>query len=131
MPIDEEHPHKTVIVKWKTESEMLTEINDYLQLVKEEASSIEVAQNLIKKLVANPVERYANEFRYLQAFIKGYSVHRDHLGSEINIDLEELSNYVAVEETSCFVASIDVYFEKELRSLIRQAETLLTADIRN
>lgn len=111
LPIDEEHPHKTVIVKWKTESEMLTEINDYLQLVKEEASSIEVAQNLIKKLVANPVERYANEFRYLQAFIKGYSVHRDHLGSEINIDLEELSNYVAVEETSCFVASIDVYFD--------------------
>ncbi|WP_312096756.1 dynamin family protein [Niallia sp.] len=111
LPIDEEHPHQTVIVKWKTEAEILTELNDYLQLVKEEASSLEAAQKLIKKLVANPMERYANEFRYLQAFIKGLPIHQNRLGSEINISMEELSNYVAVEETSCFVASIDVYFD--------------------
>lgn len=111
LPIDEQHPHKTVIVKWKTEKDMLTEINDYLQLIKEEASSLDVAEKLIKKLVANPVERYANEFRYLQAFLKGFPIHRNVLGSEINISLEKLSEYVAVEDTSCFVASIDVYFD--------------------
>lgn len=111
LPIDDEHPHKTVIVKWKSESEMLREINDYLQLVKEEASSLEAAQKIINTLAANPMERYANEFRYLQAFLKGYSDHRHYLGSEINIELEELANYVAIEETSCFVASIDVYFD--------------------
>lgn len=122
LPIDKDHPHKTVIVKWKTESEMLTEINDYLQLVKEEASTLESAQNLIKKLAAKPVERYANEFRYLQAFVKGYSAHRDQLGSEINVGLEALSNFVAVEETSCFVASIDVYFDC---SITRKGITLV------
>lgn len=136
LPIDEDHPHKMVIVKWKTESEMLTEINDYLQLVKEEASTLESAQYLIKKLAAKPVERYANEFRYLQAFVKGYSAHRDHLGREINVGLEDLSNYVAVEETSCFVASIDVYFDciitrKGITLVDTPGETLLTADIRN
>lgn len=111
LPIDDQHPHQTVIVKWKTEKEMLTEINDYLQLIKEKASSLEVAEKLIKKLVANPVERYANEFRYLQAFLKGLPIHRQSLGREINISLEKLSEYVAVEETSCFVESIDVYFD--------------------
>ncbi|MGI8350600.1 dynamin family protein [Niallia circulans] len=114
LPIDEEHPHKTVIVKWKSESEMLREINDYLQLVKEEANSLEAAQKIINTLAANPMERYANEFRYLQAFLKGYSDHRHYLGSETNIELEELSNYVAIEETSCFVASIDVYFDCQI-----------------
>ena len=111
LPVDSSHPNKSVIVKWKTETEMLREINDYLQLIKKEAQTLEEAQNIIKNSKNNPIDRYENEFRYLDAFLTGYSMNKKFLGSEMDSNLEHLSDYVSVEETSCFVSSIDVYFD--------------------
>ncbi|KAB7672979.1 dynamin family protein [Bacillus sp. B1-b2] len=122
LPVDIDHPNKTVVINWKSEEEMLHEINDYLQLIKKKAVTLEEAIQIIQTSEQQPIEKYANEFRYLQAFSAGYSINGKSLGTERTVSLEKLADYVSVEQTSCFIASIDVYYDC---SLTRKGITLI------
>lgn len=51
---------------------------------------------------------------FIAAFQKGYPVYRDTLGSTLNVEREEFVRFVAEEDRSCFVESIDFYFDCEL-----------------
>ncbi|MFS0576329.1 dynamin family protein [Sporosarcina sp. 179-K 3D1 HS] len=51
---------------------------------------------------------------FISAFQKGYPVYRDVLGSTVNVEREEFVRFVAEEDRSCFVESIDFYFDCEL-----------------
>jgi predicted GTPase len=51
---------------------------------------------------------------FITAFKKGYSVYRQALGTIINVEREEFVKFVAEEDRSCFVESIDFYYDCEL-----------------
>ncbi|WP_252503403.1 dynamin family protein [Sporosarcina sp. Marseille-Q4943] len=59
---------------------------------------------------------------FIRAFETGYPVYRDKLGSVINVDQTEFTRFVAEEERSCFVDSIDLYIDCPLT---RQGITLV------
>ncbi len=51
---------------------------------------------------------------FISAFKTGYPLYAEQLGSTITVEKDEFTKYVAEEQRSCFVASIDFYFDCEL-----------------
>ncbi len=51
---------------------------------------------------------------FITAFKKGYPVYQPALGSVIRVERDEFVKFVAEEERSCFVESIDFYYDCEL-----------------
>ena len=51
---------------------------------------------------------------FISAFQKGYPVYRDALGTIIKAERDEFVKFVAEEDRSCFVESIDFYYDCEL-----------------
>ena len=48
---------------------------------------------------------------FISAFQKGYPVYREALGTVIKVDRDEFVKFVAEEDRSCFVESIDFYYD--------------------
>lgn len=114
-PIDAEHPHETVIAKVKTAANMLADINCALKLFSLQASDLTDAILKIKTLLMNPTpEQTALEktsLSFLQAFVQGYNFFADLLGTSLKININEFSDYVALEEKSCFIEWLDLYYD--------------------
>lgn len=51
---------------------------------------------------------------FITAFKKGYSIYKDELGAIIKAERDEFVKFVAQEDRSCFVESIDFYYDCEL-----------------
>ena len=51
---------------------------------------------------------------FITAFQKGYPVYREALGTVIKVERDEFVKFVAEEDRSCFVESIDFYYDCEL-----------------
>ena len=51
---------------------------------------------------------------FIEAFKQGYPTYRDELGTVLKVEREEFVKFVAEENRSCFVESIDFYYDCEL-----------------
>ncbi|QED48370.1 dynamin family protein [Cytobacillus dafuensis] len=117
MPVNEQYGHGTVLVKVKSSQVLFDDVNRSLKVFDLSASDFNEAVERIKKVIANKADFDANEkthFAFLQAFLKGFENFRQSLGTTIRVDLKEFKDYVAVEEKSCFVEMIEVYYDCEL-----------------
>jgi small GTP-binding protein len=116
-PVTTEHPHGTVIVKIKSASELLKELDRSLGLFGKSTSDFERAIDQINSLKSEDSGYSAAEkthFSFLQAFAKGFSDFKNSFGEMLYVDLESFRGYVAEEEKSCFVEWIEVYYDCEL-----------------
>ncbi|MBU8879021.1 dynamin family protein [Bacillus sp. FJAT-29790] len=114
MPIDDEHKHGTVLVKVKAEKTLFDDVNRSLKMFDLSAIDFDDALKNIQKVINAKANFDANEkthFAFLHAFLKGFESFRHHLGKTISTDLEEFKDYVAIEEKSCFVETIEVYYD--------------------
>ena len=50
-------------------------------------------------------------YAFLQAFTRGYAAFSEQLGTVLETTITEFSDYVAMEEKSCFVEWIDLYYD--------------------
>ncbi len=114
LPVDKNNEHGKMVVFWKSENEVLGELQDYLQVFHENAETLESALLVIDKIKKDKVPSSASHFRYLEAFYEGYSTRKDVLGTVTTENMEQLEQYVSVEAVSCFIAKIDVYFDCSL-----------------
>ncbi|WP_159430994.1 dynamin family protein [Bacillus massilinigeriensis] len=117
MPVDALHPHGTVVVKAKEESQLLDEVNRSLKLFGSSASNlkdaiIKIAQPGFLTGETRPEDRLHASF--LKAFSKGFNDFSDLLGEQFILELESFEAYVAAEEKSCFVEWIEVYYDCKL-----------------
>ncbi|WP_110955935.1 dynamin family protein [Anaerosinus massiliensis] len=113
-PVDAIHQHGEVIVKLKAASIMLADVNHALKAFDVQAPNLTAAKQQIEKLHENLQDLNAGEKRnyaFLQAFIRGYHVFVNQLGSVIQTTVDVFGEYVAMEEKSCFVESIDLYYD--------------------
>ncbi|MBS8264622.1 Dynamin family protein [Mesobacillus boroniphilus] len=116
-PVTTEHPHGTVIVKIKSEDELLKELERSLGLFGKNTSDFERAIDQINTLKSEDSGYSAAEkthYSFLQAFAKGFSAFTNSFGEKLFVDLESFRGYVAEEEKSCFVEWIEVYYDCEL-----------------
>ncbi|MDR7075352.1 small GTP-binding protein [Neobacillus niacini] len=116
-PITDRYQHGTVLVKFKEKNAMLEDVNRSLKLFELQGSNLETAANEIEKVLLEKGQEGITEkthYAFLQAFKKGFNLHGNQLGSVLETDLKEFADFVALEEKSCFVEWIELYYDCEL-----------------
>ncbi|MEH7113426.1 dynamin family protein [Neobacillus niacini] len=116
-PITDRYQHGTVLVKFKEKNAMLEDVNRSLKLFDLQGSNLETAANEIEKVLLEKGQEGITEkthYAFLQAFKKGFNLHGEQLGTILETDLNEFADFVALEEKSCFVEWIELYYDCEL-----------------
>ncbi|MFP7493955.1 dynamin family protein [Terribacillus saccharophilus] len=110
----DEHPHQTVVVKWKSRSQV--------EMDMESLSGKQLT--LVQFLSGNPAELVQDKRHqaFLQAVQSGYAAAEAKLGSERRIPYEEFSDHVTKETLSCFIEQITVYLDNDF---LKQGVTLI------
>lgn len=116
-PVDEQHPHGTVIVKLKDEAMLLADVNRALAAFELHGNNISEVQSLAKKALKDATNDRQREKSFLRAFINGLSEAANNLGKEIRCELADFGTYAAQEEKSCFVDWLEVYYDCQLTKL--------------
>lgn len=113
-PVSRDHQHGTVIVKFKSIDVLLEEVKRSLKAFHASVSTFSEAIKLIGELFGNEENFDTNKkthYAFLRAFYYGFSKFEAQLGQTILTDLIEFKDFVAVEEKSCLVEWIDVYYD--------------------
>lgn len=115
-PVSPEHPHETADVKLKTAAQMTEDIIASYAAIGVEVTSLEdafakVQQALDVELID---ERLHVHKSFVRAFSEGYELFKEQLGTVLRTNYEDFEKFVAQENHSCFVDSIDFYFDCEL-----------------
>lgn len=113
-PINEFHQHGTVLIKFKEEHAMLEDVNHALKIFDFHAENLADAVTKVGELNGELSQQGAVEktnYTFLQAFTRGYATFSGQLGTILETRIAEFSDYVAIEEKSCFVEWIDLYYD--------------------
>lgn len=116
-PVTDQYQHGTVLVKFKEENAMLEDVNRSLKLFDLQSPTLEAASKEIDKVMLEMGQEGVAEkthYAFLQAFKKGFLLHGKQLGTILETDLNEFADFVALEEKSCFVEWIELYYDCEL-----------------
>ena len=116
-PVDEQHPHGTVIVKLKDEAMLLADVNRALAAFELHGNNISEVQSLAAEALKDANNDRQREKSFLRAFINGLSEAANNLGKEIRCELADFGTYAAQEERSCFVDWLEVYYDCQLTKL--------------
>ncbi|MCM3599843.1 dynamin family protein [Robertmurraya korlensis] len=117
MPVTEENKHGLVKVNFKKADNLLEEVKRSLHLFELSARSLDHAVQVIQSI--DPTDTLLDvqgkvHYSFLTAFLRGYEFAKNHFGETLQTQLEEFADYVAKEEKSCFVESIELYYDCEL-----------------
>lgn len=117
MPVTEENKHGLVKVKFKSADHLLEEVKRSLHLFELSAGSLDHALQVIQSI--DPTDSLLDvqgkvQYSFLTAFLRGYKFANSHFGDTLLTQLDEFADYVAKEEKSCFVESIELYYDCEL-----------------
>lgn len=116
-PVTQQYQHGTVLVKFKEANAMLEDVNRSLKLFDLQSPTLEAASIEIDKVMLEKGQEGIAEkthYAFLQAFKKGFLLHGKQLGTVLETDLNEFADFVALEEKSCFVEWIELYYDCEL-----------------
>ncbi|MFC7320618.1 dynamin family protein [Halobacillus campisalis] len=112
VPPTEKHPHRTVVVKVKSEEELLEDVTHASE------QSLPSTLDDAYERVAAFDEKFLNQLdhkkrAFLQAFIAGYPRMKGDKGERMTIAWEDLSSYVSDEKISCFIEWAEIYYDCE------------------
>ncbi|MBO9128191.1 dynamin family protein [Bacillus sp. 165] len=113
LPVTPDKPHGTVLVYVKTAERLLEDMQHVYNLFEKHVSTMEEALERIEELLeySVPNGKQKTTFSFLRAVKKGYVDFCERLGNTVQISLDDFASYVANEEKSCFVESIELYYE--------------------
>lgn len=116
-PVSAKHPHGTVLVKFKESTTMLEDVNRSLKVFDLQASNFTEAVKISGQILLEKGQEGVFEkthYAFLQAFSKGSASFVSSLGTVKETNLSEFHEFVAIEEKSCFVEWIELYYDCEL-----------------
>ncbi|MFD2045773.1 dynamin family protein [Ornithinibacillus salinisoli] len=122
-PVTDTKPHGTVVIQLKDQEAIIKDIHSITRHLSPPDGGLD---RLIEWIEINNLYN-SNELShmfqsYLLALYEGYEQHKDLLGKEITISMEEFSNYVTSEHKACYMETIDLYYDC---SLTQQGITLV------
>jgi small GTP-binding protein len=112
-PVTDINHHETADVQIKSEEQLFQDLFHSLSFFDENISNVEEALKIIPRLL-DEAEGDAKEkihLSFLGAFYKGFNEFKNSLGEKITVSLDDYKGYVADETKSCFVESIDLYYD--------------------
>lgn len=110
-PVDEEHPHGTVLVKLKDEAMLLADVNRALSAFKQSADTLQGALGMVEEALSDKSGSRQREKAFLRAFLSGWQEASGQLGQKLTRQLADFGAYAAKEEKSCFVDWLAVYYD--------------------
>ena len=115
-PVSVGKEDKTADILLKTEERMTEDVFRSFEALGVDATSLnEAFQKADDALHAELTDESLHIHKaFIAAFKKGYPLYREALGTIINVEREEFVKFVAEEDRSCFVESIDFYYDCEL-----------------
>ncbi|MCA1009383.1 dynamin family protein [Halobacillus halophilus] len=109
-PSSDDHPHGSIQAVVKKEKELLDDLEPIF--TKLELRS-ETLYGYVKQL--ETVQSWSRlehkSASFLEAFLNGYNSMKDDLGQSISIPWDEFSMYVAEESKSCFIESVEIFYD--------------------
>lgn len=115
-PVSAMHKDQTADVMLKTADRMTEDIIRSFDAIGVTVTSLEEAfEKVPEALKIELVEEKLHIHKsFIAAFEKGYPVYGNMLGTTVTTERDEFEKFVAEENRSCFVESIDFYFDCEL-----------------
>jgi GTPase Era involved in 16S rRNA processing len=118
LPPDPDHPHGTAVIRMKTEAELLDDLRHSLSMLGVSPEGVTTPEQVLAAMEralhgAFPPRGRAH-VSFIQAAAKGYAAAKQKLGTSWRADVEVYRQYVAEEEKSCFVKSIDLFLDSPL-----------------
>ena len=115
-PVSEGKEDGTADVILKTEDRMAEDVIRSFEALGVEVASLDEAFEKVDDALNAPLvdEKLQIHKAFITAFKQGYPIYRDALGTVLKTEREEFVKFVAEENRSCFVESIDFYFDCEL-----------------
>ncbi|WP_273850507.1 dynamin family protein [Guptibacillus spartinae] len=122
-PVSEEHVHKTAMIHYKTEEELLEDLNHSLSFFGEQAFSLRDCLQIISagKLFKRESAETKPHALFLRAVLKG-ETEFSYLGMQREVTLGEYEDMVVNESKAAFIASISLYYDC---ALTREGITLV------
>ncbi len=114
-PIDNRHPHGTVIITLKDEQTLIDDIVSMTREFSPKNLTFDEYMNWIKQ--EKIYEHYAltkTYQSYLRAMVTGYDARKGNLGVELEITLDEFASFIVDEEKACYIEIVDLYYDCEL-----------------
>ncbi|PTM58553.1 dynamin family protein [Desmospora activa] len=110
------HQHGDALIKYKSEATLLTDLRSIYALFQQQVESIEEALAGIDRLLAirSPHPRQQTCFPFLQAVRNGWETFRQRLGTTEKVKRDTFAQYVAQEDTACFVEWAELYHDNPL-----------------
>ncbi|MBH8609244.1 dynamin family protein [Thermoactinomyces sp. CICC 10521] len=118
------HPHGQAVITFKTGERLLDDLRQVYKLVQQEVRTLEEAVARIGTLLDESAFQTGQKtaLPFLQAVRDGFSTMKEHLGGTLTVKADAIEEFVARETKSCFVESVDLYYDSPLT---RQGITLV------
>jgi predicted GTPase len=115
-PPNSQHKHRTAVVHLKSRDQIKSDVQHSLKVFGKECSDLSSAFTIIQELakIQEGEGKSKVHLSFLNAFVKGFSEFKAVMGTSIETDINGFQEFVANESKSCFVESIDLYFESLL-----------------
>ncbi|GKV67248.1 MULTISPECIES: dynamin family protein [unclassified Sporosarcina] len=115
-PVSEEHLNNTADIHLKDEATMTKDVALSFEALGIRIATLEEAFAKTDEALKQPLEDENLHIHksFIQAFKKGYPVYTSALGTTLTVDREEFTKFVAQEDRSCFVESIDFFYDSPL-----------------
>ncbi len=112
-PVEEGKGHDTADVVLKTVDRMTEDIVRSFEALNLTVTTLEDAYEKVPEAMDIQLteEKQQMHKAFISAFYKGYGAYVERLGTTIHVARDEFVRYVAEEERSCFVESIDFYYD--------------------
>lgn len=113
-PVDAVNAHGTVRIKLKERQAMLEDVNHALKLFELQAEDLATALKraaVLDDALGRQGAAEKTNYAFLRAFTRGYPAVGTRLGTVIETTLSEFEDYVALEEKSCFVEWVELYYD--------------------
>jgi len=113
LPPTDNYKHATARVKLKSKEMMFSDINDALEKFQIKSSNFNDSFSKIHEVLETKQMNHKTKafYSFLKAFVKGYPEVEGKLGETIIVQLEEFQQIVSLEEKSCFVEWIELYYD--------------------
>ncbi|MGI8315273.1 dynamin family protein [Halobacillus mangrovi] len=111
-PPTEKHPDCSIQVDVKTESQMMDDLKNLLKRLGVNETDLESVYHALLTMPEKNKEYLEHkQYSFLQAFLEGFPDMKQHINQTITIPWELFSRYVSEEKTSCFIESMELYYD--------------------
>ncbi|WP_167449475.1 dynamin family protein [Halobacillus trueperi] len=111
-PSNKEKPDRSIDAYVKMEAEMLEDLSPILEDLDLRAHTLQDVHTKTKNLKEKDWQALDHKkHSFLRAFIDGYPSMKPNLGKRIDVLWDDFSTYVSKEEKSCFIESMELFYD--------------------